>query len=142
MARPRDMLVHLVTRQLPTFARLGPLRDLDLKFVGVNQIVAGHAKACRCDLLDGATGRGSIWTAFEAFRVFATLARIRAAAYGVHSNSDGLMRVLADRPEGHGTGGQALEYVRFRFDLINRDRSLRFEVEQPTNAVRALVFKV
>ena len=40
--------------QLPAFAGLRALRDLDLQLVGVDQVVRGDAEAAGRDLLDGA----------------------------------------------------------------------------------------
>jgi len=53
VARFRDVLGHLVARQLPALARLGSLRHLDLEVVGVRQVRAGDSEATRGHLLDG-----------------------------------------------------------------------------------------
>ena len=52
MPHRRDFLVDLSTGKLPTLARLGPLRHLDLDLVAVGQVVDGHAETTRSDLLD------------------------------------------------------------------------------------------
>ena len=52
-----DRLVDLVAGQLPAFARLRALRDLDLQLVRVDQVPAGHAEAPRRHLLDRAALR-------------------------------------------------------------------------------------
>ncbi len=49
----RDHLIDLMPRQLTALARLGPLSDLDLQYLCINQIVRCHAKASRGNLLDG-----------------------------------------------------------------------------------------
>ena len=53
MAKLCDVGAHLVSWQLPSFTRFGALGDLDLQLVRVSQIVDGHTKAPRSDLLDG-----------------------------------------------------------------------------------------
>ena len=50
-----DDLIHFLTRQFAALARLGALRHLDLKFVGVGKIERGDAEAAGSDLLDGRT---------------------------------------------------------------------------------------
>ena len=59
MPRFRDDRVDLVPRQLPTFARLGALRDLDLQLFGVHQILGRYAEPRRRDLFDGAVAVGA-----------------------------------------------------------------------------------
>ena len=43
--RLRDPRIHLVPGQLTALAGLGALRHLDLQFVGVDQILAGHTES-------------------------------------------------------------------------------------------------
>ena len=49
-----DPRIHLVSRQLTAFAGLGALSHLDLQVVGVDEVLARHAKPARGDLLHGA----------------------------------------------------------------------------------------
>ncbi len=44
MADARHHFIHLVAGKLATFAGLGALRDFDLEFLGVDQVVGGDAK--------------------------------------------------------------------------------------------------
>ena len=44
MAGLGDPRVHLVARQLSTFAGLGPLGHLDLQVVAVHQVLAGDTE--------------------------------------------------------------------------------------------------
>ena len=53
--------VNLAARQLAAFAGLGALRHLDLDFLGIDQVLAGHAKARRSHLFDGAVARIAVW---------------------------------------------------------------------------------
>jgi len=48
----RNVLVHLGTRQLPSLARLGALRDLDFDLLRRHQVRGCHAEAAGSDLLD------------------------------------------------------------------------------------------
>ena len=63
-ADPRGRVAHLgdprinfSSGQLAAFARLGALRHLDLQFPCLRQIIARHAEAARCHLLDRAVLR-------------------------------------------------------------------------------------
>src|SRR4051812_18252391 len=49
--QPRDYVVDLVPRKLPAFTRFRSLRHLDLKLVGVHEIVRGYAEARGSHLL-------------------------------------------------------------------------------------------
>ena len=46
-----DNLVHLETRQLTTFARLGSLCHFDLDFLCIHQVFGSHAETSRGNLL-------------------------------------------------------------------------------------------
>ena len=52
VAQPRDHLGHLEAGQLPAFAGLCTLGDLDFDFLACAEIFGGYAKAARGDLLD------------------------------------------------------------------------------------------
>ncbi|GAC1615572.1 MAG: hypothetical protein NVS9B12_15760 [Vulcanimicrobiaceae bacterium] len=50
----RNLRIDLVAGQLTTFAGLGSLRDFDLQFLSVDEVMTRHAKSSGSDLLDGA----------------------------------------------------------------------------------------
>ncbi|OAV75546.1 hypothetical protein Barb7_00818 [Bacteroidales bacterium Barb7] len=53
MAGAGDDVVHLVARQLSTFARLRALSDFDLYFIGIHEVFGGYAETSGGYLLDG-----------------------------------------------------------------------------------------
>ena len=120
-----DPRVHLLARQLAALARLGPLGDLDLDVVGVDQVLAGHPEAAGGHLLDGAASQVAVVVGGEAVGVLAALAGVRAAADPVHGDGQGLVGLLGDRPVGHGAGGEAGHDRLDRLDLLNGDRAVR-----------------
>ena len=105
---PGDPRVDLVPRQLAALAGLGPLGDLDLQVVGVDQVLAGHAEAARGHLLDGAAPQVAVGVGREAVGVLAALAGVGPPADAVHGDGEGLVRLGRDRAVGHGAGGEAL----------------------------------
>jgi hypothetical protein len=120
-----DPRVDLGAGQLPTFARLGALRHLDLQFFGVDQVLARHAEAPRRHLLDGAVlGIAPFVGPGVALRVFATFAGVAAPADAVHGDRHRLVRLFADRAVAHGAGLEAFDDGAGRFDLFQRDRLL------------------
>ena len=62
--------------KLPAFAGLGSLRDFDLQFVGVHQIIGGDAEAPGGHLFDRAAAPVAIGIALEARFVLPALAGI------------------------------------------------------------------
>src|SRR5262249_9006754 len=80
----RDEIIDLLSGQLTTLAGLGALRHLDLEFVGVDQVVTGHAEARRCDLLDRAAPPVAVGIGNETRRVLAPLAGVALATDSVH----------------------------------------------------------
>jgi len=116
-ADPRDVVVDLVSRELPALAGLGPLRHLDLDLVGVDEVVDGDAEAARRDLLDR---RAAIVE--EAVRVLAALARIRLRAEAVHRLGERLVGLARERAEAHRAGREALDDLGRRLDLLQRQR--------------------
>ena len=52
VTQARDEFADLVAGKLAAFAGLGALRDLDLQFFGVGEVLGGNAEASRGDLLD------------------------------------------------------------------------------------------
>src|SRR5258705_8222603 len=99
MPGARDHGVHLVPRELSSFARLGTLRDLDLQLAGVDEVFRRHAEARRRDLLDGAVAIGA-----EARPIFAALAAVAATTEPAHRDRECLVRFGAQRSKGHRSG--------------------------------------
>src|SRR5450432_4631724 len=102
VARLGDDRVYLVARQFAAFARLRALRHLDLKLIGVDQIVRGHAEAAGCDLLDGAAPKIAVGVAPVALFALAAFTRVALPADAVHRNGEGFVRLAADGAEAHG----------------------------------------
>src|SRR5262245_39274239 len=110
MAHFRNPRVNLAAGKLPPFAGFGPLRHLDLQFLGVDQIVAGDAKPARGDLLDGAVLRvAPLVRPDVALGIFTALARIALAADAIHADGERLVSLLADRTVGHRPGFKSLQ---------------------------------
>ena len=73
-------------------------------------------------------------------RVFAALAGVRLAADPVHRDREGRVRLGRDRAERHRAGREALDDLRRRLDLVDRDRARRvdIELEQPAQGHQPL----
>ena len=95
VACPGDVLVYFMAGQLTTFAGLGPLRNLDLQFIGVCQVGAGHTETPGRDLLDRTARQGPVGIGGETLDIFTAFARIAATPDGVHSDGNGLMNFWA-----------------------------------------------
>jgi len=89
-------LVNLCSRQLSALARLCALRNLNLNFVSVYEVVHRYAETPRCHLLNRAASRRA-----EASRFFTALACVAFSAYAVHCRCQRLVRLLADRAKRH-----------------------------------------
>jgi hypothetical protein len=127
VADAADVLVDLVAGQLAALAGLGALGHLDLQLVGVDQVVDRHAEAAGGHLLDR---RAAV--VGEAPRVLAALAGVRAAAEAVHRPGERLVRLGGDRPERHRAGGEALDDLLGRLDLLERHgRAAAAELHEP-----------
>ena len=59
VAEARDLVGHLVARELAALARLRALGDLDLELVGEGEVLRRDAEAAGCDLLDRRVALGS-----------------------------------------------------------------------------------
>src|SRR5262249_46211966 len=143
MAYLGDDLVDLAPGQLPAFARLGALGDLDLHHVGIDQVFRRHAEASRRHLLDGGAHRVAVWQWLEAFRLLAALAGIGFAADAVHRDGERGMGLARDRSERHGAGREAPHDVLRRLHLLewNRPPAVilgRFDAEQAADRIEVL----
>src|SRR5690606_9832705 len=81
-----DQAIDLTARQLPAFAGLRPLGDLDLQHFSIHQISWSHTETTRSHLLDFGALQGAV-----ARRVFTTLATVGASAQAVHGFSQRFM---------------------------------------------------
>ena len=129
----RDPRVHLSPGQMAALARLGSLRHLDLDFLRAAEVSRRHTEASRCDLLDR-----TVPVRAEPRRVLSALAGVGFTAEGIHRLRQRLMRLLRDRPEGH---GPCLEPAHNGFDrlhLLQRDRiPCRDKIHEAAQGVRA-----
>src|SRR5580693_4258486 len=105
----RDHFIHLVAGQLAAFTGLRPLRHLDLKIVGIDEVMRSHAETPRCNLLDGAAPQVSAGVPFETLFVFSALAGIGAASDAVHGDRQSLVRLFGYRAKRHSAGGESLD---------------------------------
>ena len=119
MARLGNRLVHLVSRQLSALAGFCALRHLDLKFIGVDQVVSRDTETSAGNLLHSAAAQIAIWIAREAVFVFAALTGVRHATDTIHGNGQRLVCFLADRPVAHGAGRESLHDLLRRFNLFD-----------------------
>ena len=117
-----DVLVDLVAGQLAALAGLRALGHLDLQLVGVDEVVDGHAEAARGDLLDRRAARVAVRRrGVKRTRVLPALAGVRLAAEAVHRDRERLVRLARDRAERHRAGGEALDDLLRRLDLVERE---------------------
>ena len=122
MAHLGDDRVDLVAGQLAALAGLGALGHLDLDHVGIDEIFRRHAEPARGDLLDRRAHGVAIGQRLEAVGFLAALAGVRLAADPVHGDGQRRVRLARDRAEGHGAGGETLDDLARRLDLLERDR--------------------
>ena len=119
----------LGSRKVAAFARLGALGELDLQIGGMYQVVASHAEARRCDLLDLAVAQRIVDAVFG----FPAFAGVGTCADGVHGDGEGLVRLLGDRSVAHGAGGETLDDLAGRLNLADVDRfAIGLELHQAT----------
>src|ERR1700733_14563224 len=107
MPDARDPFIHFVAGQLSALAGLSALRDLDLKLIGVHQVMRRNSEARRSHLLDGAATPIAIGIAIKALLVFPALAGVGLSSDAVHRDRQRLVRLFADGSERHGAGSKA-----------------------------------
>src|SRR5436190_14743490 len=127
----RNPRIHLVTRELSTLAGLRALRHLDLKVVGIDEVLARDAEPGGGDLLDRTTAPVAVRIAPVARRVFTTLAGVRFGTEAVHRDRKRFVRFLTDRAVRHGAGCEALDDRLDRLHLAEWNGRSRLEVEKP-----------
>ena len=118
----RDVDGNLAGRQLTAFTRLGALRDLNLEFVGVDQIFRGYAESCRRNLFDPVVG---LTVVAICGRVFAALSGIAASRQSIHGHGKRAMGLGRNCPQRHGLRAEAAQNRSFGLDLVERQRLVR-----------------
>ena len=121
VANLRYVLADLASRQLSTLAGFGALGHLDLQLVGVDEILGRDAETPAGDLLYGAAAVVAVLVRREPPGVLAALPGVGLAAYAVHGDGEGLVRLFGDGAEGHGPGREALDYLPGRLYFLYRD---------------------
>ena len=116
-------------RQLPAFAGFCALRHFDLQVVGLGEILASHAEAPRCHLLDRAAAIVAVGVAHISARVFASFAGVGFAADAVHGDGESLMGFSRDGAVRHRPGGEPLYYLAHRLHFAERHRLAAFSAE-------------
>ena len=117
--------------QLSALTGLGSLRHLDLQLLCVDQVVRRDSKPRRGHLLDVRILRVTVRQRNEPLRILAALARVALGTDPIHRDRQRLVRLFADRAEGHGAGGKSLDDFFRRLDFVERNRLRQeFEVKQ------------
>src|SRR6478609_669716 len=119
--RTRDPGVHLETGQLTALPRLGPLCDLDLNVIGVDEVMTSDTEPARCHLLDRGSTHIAVRIRGETPRVLASLTAVRLAADPIHRNRERLVRLGRNRAVRHGTGREPAHDLGYRLHLVQRD---------------------
>src|SRR3981189_1887922 len=148
-----DVVGDLAPGQLPAFAGLRALGDLDLDLLRACKIFGRHAEAPRGDLLDLGlehvafaqfdVARDAVRTEPRAQRlaglhrrvtlaVLAPLAGVRLPADAVHRHRERGVRFDRDRTVRHGACRKALHYLGCGFDLFDRNGLHAIEGELET----------
>src|SRR4029077_18316289 len=109
MAHLGDPRIPLAAGEFAPLPRFRPLRHFDLKLFGLGQVIAGHTKAPRSHLLDGAVLGIAVWLGNISRRIFAALAGVALAADSIHGDGQCLVRFFADRSIRHGAGLKAFD---------------------------------
>src|SRR5258705_5082365 len=122
MANTCNYVVHLMTRKLAALAWFAPLRHLDLKLVGIDEIIRSHAEARGSHLFHCAPARVAVVIGLKSRLVLAAFTGVRLAADAIHRDGECFMRFLADRTERHGAGRETLYDLLGRLDFFNGDR--------------------
>ena len=116
VTQPGDQFVHLAPGQLPAFARLGSLRDLDLQDLGVDQVLRRNAKPPGSHLLDLGGPVGPVTR-----RILAPFPRIGTGTQTVHGFRESLVRIRRQRTQRHAGRIKARGDLFYRFYFFDRD---------------------
>ena len=128
MPQPCNHFGHLKAGQLPTFAGLCALCDLDFNFLARTQIFGGNTEAAACDLLDDAVGVVTILIWLETLAVFAAFARNGLCADPVHGDGQCFMCLWRQGAKRHSGCYKTFADFGDRLNLVNRNWLFR-EVE-------------
>ena len=128
--------IDLETRQLTTLARLGTLSNLDLNFVGINEILGSYTKTTRSHLLDCASCACAILARCKTSGILAAFTGITASTNFVHSNGNRFMRFLTDRTKRHCSCNKSFCNSFYRFYFIDTNRCTLLEFQEITNKHR------
>ena len=141
MPHLRDPRINLGPRQLAALARFGALRHLDLQLLGVDQVIAGDAKAGRGDLLDRTVLRVAVIVEAIAGRILASFAGVAFAADAVHGDGQCFVRFLADRAIRHRTRFEPTCTMASTFSTSSIGIGFpgELEIKQPRNVHNLLV---
>ena len=104
----------------PPSPGLAPCAILICSSSALTRYSVGDAEAARGDLLDRRAHRIAVGQRLEAVALLAALAGVRLAADAVHRHGQRGVRLAADRAEAHRAGGEALDDLARRLDLVER----------------------
>ena len=124
MAHLGDDRVDLVAGQLAALAGLGALRHLDLHHVGIDEIFRRDAEAARGDLLDRRALRSSPPSGSGLKRSASSPPSpvFDLPPMAFMAMRQRRVRLARDRAERHRAGGEALDDLGRRLDLVERHR--------------------
>ena len=123
-----------MTGQLSALAGLGALRHLDLDIVRVDEVLGGHTKTARGDLLDRRTLgiHGTVGQRQEALWLLPSLAGVRLATKDVHGPRQRGVRFVGNAAKGHGARRETLDDLLRRLHFLERHRVVGpFEIHEP-----------
>mmetsp|Transcript_30091 Transcript_30091/g.73235 ORF Transcript_30091/g.73235 Transcript_30091/m.73235 type:complete len:285 (-) Transcript_30091:303-1157(-) len=112
----RNLVVHFVPGKFSALSWFSALGHLDLDLVGVGEVVDGHSKSSRCNLLDCGVLFGS-----EAFDVLASFAGVALSLEEIHCFCKRLVGFEGDRSVRHGPCCEPLHNFTGRLDEIEWD---------------------
>lgn len=138
MAKPGDVRIHLVRRELPPFPGLGPLGHLNLELGSVAQIINSHAKTPARHLLDGAVANFAPGVGFIAGFIFPPFPGIAFGSYFVHRNGDGFMGFRTEGTQRHGPGNETAQDGIHAFHFFQGDSVRRSKFKQAAQGAEML----
>ena len=106
VTQARDQVIHLTTRQLAAFTRLGTLGHLNLHNIGTTQVLSSHAETTGSHLFDLGTLVGAMTG-----RVFAALTGVGTTTQRVHGHGQSLVRLGRQGTQRHSRRVKARENI-------------------------------
>ena len=141
MANLRDLAIDFVARKLASFSRLCSLRDLDLQFVGIDEILSRHAETARSHLLDCGSERNAFRAYAKPLRFLTAFTCVGAAANAVHCFGERGVGFPADGAKAHRSRCETPDDVGCGLDILDRDRrSGRTQIQQASERQRSFLF--